>query len=126
MVSSRSSNLSNSTSSRYEDSGNYTPNSIDPLDVQVGKIYNEHGLGIGIERIDPPLTRKPHPEAVSNMEAQYAFETSHNRKIVNCKLLEIKATRRGQINGEGDRKKVMVRVGGGWKDLNNYLVERQQ
>ncbi|TIB37363.1 hypothetical protein E3P86_02210 [Wallemia ichthyophaga] len=126
VVSGRSSILSSSTSSKNEDSGNYLPNSIDPLDVQVGIIYNDHGLGIGIQRIDPPLSRRPRPETVSNMQAQYAFETPHNRKVVNCKLLEVKATRRAQLNGEGDRKKVMVRVGGGWKDLSHYLIERQQ
>lgn len=123
IVSGRSSNISTST---INDLATYHPNSKDPLDIQVAKIYNENGLGIGIERIDPPLAKKPAPDASSNIQAQYAFETTHNRKVVVCKLLELKATRKAQLNGEPNRQKVMVRVGGGWKDLKSYLIERQQ
>ena len=92
--------------------------------MQVAKIYNEHGLGIGIERIDPPLNSKKFKIDNNDNKAAYAFNTANNRKVVICRLLEL--TRKTHNKNVIDKKKVMVRVGGGWKELSSYLFERQQ
>jgi len=45
-----------------------------------------------------------------------------SRKVVTCKLTTL--TRSG-ARGGGMSKKVMCRVGGGWQDLQFYMLNRQ-
>lgn len=113
-------------------SGSYTPmerdplhlyvpaSDKDPLDVEVATIVNAIPHGLLIERVDPPL--KVPPKEGEEIRASYAFSNSLSRKVVTCKLTTL--TRSG-ARGGGMSKKVMCRVGGGWQDLQLYMLNRQ-
>ncbi|KIK48291.1 hypothetical protein CY34DRAFT_798398 [Suillus luteus UH-Slu-Lm8-n1] len=113
-------------------SGSYTPmerdplhlyvpaSDKDPLDVEVATIVNAIPHGLLIERVDPPL--KAPPKEGEEIRASYAFSNSLSRKVVTCKLTTL--TRSG-ARGGGMSKKVMCRVGGGWQDLQLYMLNRQ-
>ncbi|KAG2157699.1 uncharacterized protein EDB93DRAFT_1124182 [Suillus bovinus] len=113
-------------------SGSYTPmerdpihmyvpaSDKDPLDVEVAAIVNAIPHGLLIERVDPPL--KAPPKEGEEIRASYAFSNSLSRKVVTCKLTTL--TRSG-ARGGGMSKKVVCRVGGGWQDLQLYMLNRQ-
>ncbi|OAX36139.1 hypothetical protein K503DRAFT_772812 [Rhizopogon vinicolor AM-OR11-026] len=92
----------------------------DPLDVEVAAIVNAIPHGLLIERVDPPL--KVPPKEGDEIRASYAFSNSLSRKVVACKLTTL--TRSG-ARGGGTTKKVVCRVGGGWQDLQLYMLNRQ-
>ncbi|KAI0325894.1 hypothetical protein GY45DRAFT_1329634 [Cubamyces sp. BRFM 1775] len=97
----------------------YTPaNPRDPLDAEVAVIVNSIPHGLLVERVDPPL--RSIPKEGEEIRAQYAFSNMLGRKVVTCKLTTM--TRSG---GKGTSKKVMCRVGGGWQDLQLYVMTRQ-
>jgi hypothetical protein len=100
----------------------YVPNEIDPLDVEVANIVNSMPHGLLVERVDPPLKKSQVPKEGAEIKAQYASSNSLNKKIVTCKLTTL--TRSGKA-GEVTMKKVMCRVGGGWQDLQMYILNRQ-
>ncbi|KAF8642954.1 hypothetical protein AX16_009300 [Volvariella volvacea WC 439] len=117
-------------------------NPKDPLDVEIGNIFNgliRNGLlgpGLIIERADPHLRKAPKEGA--EVKAQYMIGNGLSRKVVTCRLTTL-TSGRTSIGGEeggrpasvmghsggGTKKKVMCRVGGGWQDLGQYLVSRQ-
>ncbi|KAH9967234.1 hypothetical protein BC827DRAFT_1172432 [Russula dissimulans] len=100
----------------------YTPyNPRDPLDAEVAAIVNSIAHGLLIERVDPPLRTIPHEG--EEIRAQYAFSNSLSRKTVTCRLTTLS---RAGAKGEPSTatKKVMVRVGGGWQDLQLYMLNR--
>ncbi|TDL23636.1 hypothetical protein BD410DRAFT_768169 [Rickenella mellea] len=116
-------------------SGAYTPgldafptptygpvNKKDPLDVEIATIVNSTSHGLLVERVDPPL-RTP-PREGEELKAQYAFTNQIARKVVICRLM---TTTRTGTKGQGPTttKKVMCRVGGGWQDLQMYMLNRQ-
>ncbi|KAG1808744.1 uncharacterized protein BJ212DRAFT_1382958 [Suillus subaureus] len=113
-------------------SGSYTPmerdplhsyvpaSDKDPLDMEVAAIVNAIPHGLLVERVDPPL--KVPPEEGEEIRASYAFSNSLSRKVVTCKLTTL--TRSG-ARGGGMSKKVVCRVGGGWQDLQLYMLNRQ-
>ena len=115
-------------SSRLSDFGGaanpsvYTPgNARDPLDAEIAAIVNSIAHGLLIERVDPPLRTIPREGA--EVRAQYAFSNSLARKTVTCRLTTLS---RAGAKGEASTatKKVMVRVGGGWQDLQLYMLNR--
>ncbi|KAH9995404.1 hypothetical protein BJV74DRAFT_877539 [Russula compacta] len=100
----------------------YTPcNPRDPLDAEVAAIVNSIAHGLLIERVDPPL--RMIPREGEEIRAQYAFSNSLARKTVTCRLTTLS---RAGAKGESSTatKKVMVRVGGGWQDLQLYMLNR--
>ncbi|KAI5123538.1 hypothetical protein M0805_006698 [Coniferiporia weirii] len=95
----------------------YVPaNSRDPLDAEVAAVANAIPHGLLIERVDPPL--RVIPKENEEVKAQYAFSNHLARKVVACRLLTM--SRSGVKS-----KKVMCRVGGGWQELQLYLLNRQ-
>jgi hypothetical protein len=101
----------------------YTPgNPRDPLDTEVAAIVNSVAHGLLVERVDPPL--RVIPKEGGEIRAQYAFTNALSRKVVNCRLTTLS---RAGAKGEASTatKKVMVRVGGGWQDLQMYMLNRQ-
>ena len=116
-------------SSRLSDFGSaahppfmYTPsNARDPLDAEIATIVNSIAHGLLIERVDPPL--RTIPREGEEIRAQYAFSNSLARKTVTCRLTTLS---RAGAKGESSTatKKVMVRVGGGWQDLQLYMLNR--
>ena len=100
----------------------YTPgNQRDPLDAEIAAIVNSIAHGLLIERVDPPL--RTIPREGEEIRAQYAFSNSLARKLVTCRLTTLS---RAGAKGEASTatKKVMVRVGGGWQDLQLYMLNR--
>lgn len=102
----------------------YVPtNPKDPLDAEVAAIINSIPHGILVERVDPPL--KTIPKDGEEIRATYAFSNSLSRKTVTCRLTTLTRSG-GKANGEATaKKKVMCRVGGGWQDLQLYMLNRQ-
>jgi len=95
----------------------YVPASTkDPLDVEVARVVNGIAHGFLIERIDPPLKTPPPPGAEN--KAQYAISNALGKKVVSCRLVVINRS-------DTQTRKVMCRVGGGWLDLQMYLLNRQ-
>ncbi|KAN0130942.1 hypothetical protein V8E53_011320 [Lactarius tabidus] len=116
--SSRISDFGGSVGSTYL----YKPgNPRDPLDAEVAAIVNSIAHGLLIERVDPPL--RTMPREGEEIRAQYAFSNSLARKTVTCRLTTLS---RAGAKGEPSTatKKVMVRVGGGWQDLQLYMLNR--
>jgi len=100
----------------------YRPGNLrDPLDAEVAAIVNSIAHGLLIERVDPPL--RAIPREGEEIRAQYAFSNSLARKTVTCRLTTLS---RAGAKGEASTatKKVMVRVGGGWQDLQLYILNR--
>ena len=96
---------------------NYIPlNPKDPLDAEVATVANSIPHGLLVERIDPPL--RVIPKENEEIKAQYAFTNQIARKVVVCRLLTM--SRSGVKT-----KKVMCRVGGGWQELQLYILNRQ-
>lgn len=101
----------------------YVPsNPKDPLDAEVAAIVNSIPHGLLIERVDPPL--KSIPKEGEEIRASYAFSNSLARKVVTCRLTTLTRSG-GRTGGETTTKKVMCRVGGGWQDLQLYMLNRQ-
>lgn len=99
----------------------YTPgNPKDPLDAEVAAIVNSLPHSLLVERVDPPI--RGVPREGEEIRAQYAFANTLARKVVTCKLTTL--TRSG-AKGRDVVKKVMCRVGGGWQDLQIYVMSRQ-
>lgn len=100
----------------------YVSNAYDPLDVAVGAIGNSLPVLLDIRRVDPHLTRA-HAAQVELFQAKYSFghptraAVADSRKAVMCKLVD-----RVGARAQKGEKKVLVRVGGGWQDLEVYLL----
>lgn len=108
-------------------------NPKDPLDVEVARIANGIPHGLVIMRVDPPL--KKVPKEGEEVKGQYSFTNALSSKVVACRLTTMtRATKVKAGEEEGltkdtvrmlTTKKVMCRVGGGWQDLNLYILNRQ-
>ncbi|GAA5922736.1 hypothetical protein JCM3775_006116 [Rhodotorula graminis] len=104
--------------------GAYRPNPLDPLDASIASLVNSLPLLLHVERVDPPLSPYATVEVHS---ARYTFAlpdttTTATRddkqgKAVMCKLVD----RVGPRARKGE-KKVLVRVGGGWQDLEGFAL----
>ncbi|KAG8831766.1 hypothetical protein FRC17_002600 [Serendipita sp. 399] len=94
----------------------YVSVKTDELDVEVGKVVNGMAHGFLFERVDPP--RKTPARPGEEIKAQYAISNALGRKVITCRLVTL--TRGGTEN-----KKVMCRVGGGWLELQMYILNRQ-
>ncbi|EJD47970.1 hypothetical protein AURDEDRAFT_113237 [Auricularia subglabra TFB-10046 SS5] len=98
----------------------YNPVKTDPLDVEVAKCVNSFPHGFLVERIDPPL--RAAPRQGEEVRAQYAVSNALARKVITCRLVVISRTKGADAT---ESRKVMCRVGGGWLDLQMYLLNRQ-
>lgn len=89
----------------------YRPNPKDPLDVHVASIINASPIAIKCQR--------------GPQEGRYYFGNELNpsvgggKKLYTCKLMSYDG-RRG--SSDKARSKVLVRVGGGWQDLELFLL----
>ncbi|KAI9258753.1 hypothetical protein BDA99DRAFT_606018 [Phascolomyces articulosus] len=94
----------------------YTPNPKDPLDMEVGRIVNASPISVKCQK--GPLGG-----------GRYFFGNELNpsvgggRKMYTCKLMTYdnnNTQRRGKAPAQN---KVLVRVGGGWQDLEMFLLD---
>ncbi|KZT59040.1 hypothetical protein CALCODRAFT_494043 [Calocera cornea HHB12733] len=93
----------------------------DPLDSEVAKTVNGLAHGFLIERVDPIGIA---PSSSGDHKARYAVSNSLGKKVIVCRLV-IMTRSTGTGGPRKEMRKVMVRVGGGWQDLDIYLLNRQ-
>lgn len=99
----------------------YRPNPNDALDVEVAAICN--GLGVALERIDPPLPRGVRLEEGPGKDNRTQYEIGGRKTM--CRLLELHRPAGSAGARAGTKaKKILVRVGGGWQDLEQWLLAR--
>ncbi|SNX87150.1 uncharacterized protein MEPE_05860 [Melanopsichium pennsylvanicum] len=99
----------------------YRANPNDTLDVEVAAICN--GLGVALVRIDPPLPRGVRLEEGPGKDNRAQYEIG-GRKMA-CRLLELHRPAGSAGARAGTKtKKILVRVGGGWQDLEQWLLAR--
>lgn len=116
----------------------YDCNPFDPLDRKVWSIVNEQMVEIGLKRIDPPLSRNA--EKVKSAgggigdQARYRFKFGSGggggyekeSKSMMCKLVLKHRGVGGGGQGTESMERVVVRVGGGWQELEMYLLDEQE
>lgn len=97
-------------------SGKYKPNPKDPLDKEIGLIINSSPIPIQCQKA-----------TVGHHEGRYYFgneltpSLGGGKKIYTCKLMTYEKNQR--TNNTAKRNKVLIRVGGGWQDLEIFLLE---
>lgn len=103
----------------------YVPaSSKDPLDIEVAHVVNSTPHGLLVERVDPPL--RTAPKGGEEVRAQYAVSNALARKVITCRLTTLtRPSAKGSGQSPTTTKKVMCRVGGGWQDLQIYILNRQ-
>ncbi|CAO3622060.1 unnamed protein product [Mucor hiemalis] len=98
-------------------SGKYKPNPKDPLDKEIGLIINSSPIPIQCQKA-----------AVGQHEGRYYFgneltpSLGGGKKIYTCKLMTYENNQRNNQTTP-KRNKVLIRVGGGWQDLEIFLLE---
>ncbi|KAI8981408.1 mate-domain-containing protein [Pilobolus umbonatus] len=88
----------------------YQPNPKDLLDVEVGRILNACPITIKCQKAQPGRYYFGDELSVSSMAG---------KKLYTCKLMTYGDRRGGQYKNN----KVLIRVGGGWQDLEFFLLE---
>ncbi|ORY95277.1 hypothetical protein BCR43DRAFT_492729 [Syncephalastrum racemosum] len=100
----------------------YLPDPRDPLDVQVAKIINDSPIAIKCQR--GPAGNG----SANNSTGRYYFgnelhpSAGSGKKLYTCRLMTYAGERGTRKAGE-KRNKVLVRVGGGWQDLEMFLLD---
>lgn len=117
----RTSSTAKVSSSEFD---GYTPNYLDDLDVAIAAIINALPLTVRVQRLDPPLTRN-NSTADQTSTARYFYSVGNHyaggggRKALVCKVVSRVIASR-ERRGE---KRVVVRVGSGWRDLESLALE---
>jgi hypothetical protein len=88
----------------------YKPDKNDALDVEISHIVNTSPVVIECQRAQPGRYYFGNEASVSSIAG---------KKLYACKLMTYKDRKNGQFK----RNKVLVRVGGGWQDLEFFLLE---
>ncbi|GJN90026.1 hypothetical protein Rhopal_003023-T1 [Rhodotorula paludigena] len=97
--------------------GAYVANAHDPLDVAISGIVNSLPLLLHVTRVDAPLSRAQAGQ-IELFQARYALGLPGQVGApAMCKLVD----RVGPRAKKGE-KKVLVRVGGGWQDLEAHCL----
>ncbi|KAI8975039.1 hypothetical protein BDF20DRAFT_583352 [Mycotypha africana] len=135
---SSSSSSSNGSNSDYSSHYHYQPDSKDPLDKEIAKILNASPVTIECQRVGP--TKHPGKYYFGN-DAATVLDTVtggvgkgvSRKKMYTCKLMTYenrgrRAVERVDRNNRQQQQqaksnKVLVRVGGGWQDLEFFLLE---
>ncbi|OBZ81179.1 hypothetical protein A0J61_10772 [Choanephora cucurbitarum] len=89
----------------------YRPDPKDPLDMEVAQIVNASPIPIQCQRGDQP--------GKYYFGNELSISSMGGKKVYTCKLMTY-ANRRG---AQFKNNKVLIRVGGGWQDLEFFLLE---
>ncbi|KAI9256678.1 hypothetical protein BY458DRAFT_303390, partial [Sporodiniella umbellata] len=90
--------------------GKYLPDPKDPLDLEVAQIMNASPISIRCQRVDSGKYYFGSEQSLSSMGG---------RKLYTCKLMVYTDRKNGKLKNN----KVLIRVGGGWQDLEFFLLE---
>ncbi|KAI9263272.1 hypothetical protein BDA99DRAFT_559827 [Phascolomyces articulosus] len=106
------------SSYQVEEHSAYKPDPKDPLDVEVAKIVNASPIAIKCQK---------GPNAGSGryyFGSELSPSVGGGKKLYTCKLMSYTGTRRRHTSTteKAARNKVLVRVGGGWQDLELFLL----
>jgi hypothetical protein len=88
----------------------YRPDPRDALDVEVAAVVNASPITIRCQKAQPGRYYFGNQASVSSMSG---------KKLYACKLMTYGDRRGGQYKNN----KVLIRVGGGWQDLEFFLLE---
>lgn len=88
----------------------YHPDPKDPLDIEVGQIVNASPISIQCQKAQQGRYYFGNELSMSSMGG---------KKMYTCKLMTYGDRRGGQYKNN----KVLIRVGGGWQDLEFFLLE---
>ncbi|KAI8083239.1 uncharacterized protein B0P05DRAFT_536652 [Gilbertella persicaria] len=89
----------------------YRPDPRDPLDAEVAHIVNASPIPIQCQKSDQP--------GKYYFGNELSISSMGGRKLYTCKLMTYGDRRGGQFKSN----KVLIRVGGGWQDLEFFLLE---
>lgn len=100
----------------------YKSNPLDPLDKGIANVVNSLPILLDVFRVDQPLARELMGQDGAGQSARYFIGVnggaqSDRSKIVMCKIVD----RVGPYAGKGE-KKILVRIKGGWMDLEQYCL----
>ena len=87
--------------------GKYRPNAKDPLDKEISLIINASPI--------PIQCTKAGPDGRYYFGNELTPSLGGGKKIYTCKLMT--------YENRDKRNKVLIRVGGGWQDLEIFLLE---
>ncbi|CAO3691281.1 unnamed protein product [Rhizopus stolonifer] len=88
----------------------YRANPKDPLDVEVALIVNASPIAIQCQRAE---------QGKYYFGNEFSLSSMGGKKMYTCKLM----TYANRKNGQTKDNKVLIRVGGGWQDLEFFLLE---
>jgi hypothetical protein len=96
----------------YQDTDNmvYVPDTKDPLDIELSKIINSSPIQIQCQRAS---------SGRYYFGSESSISINGGKKLYACKLMTY-SDRKRKGNGQN---KVLIRVGGGWQDLEFFLLE---
>ncbi|CAO3680810.1 unnamed protein product [Rhizopus stolonifer] len=92
------------------ENGAYRADPKDPLDIEVAQIINASPIAIRCQRTEQGKYYFGNELSLSSMGG---------KKLYTCKLM----TYTDRKNGKLKNNKVLIRVGGGWQDLEFFLLE---
>lgn len=91
----------------------YRPDPKDPLDMEVARIVNASPIAIKCQK-------GPNGSGRYYFGSELSPSVGGGRKLYTCKLMSY--TGRRKSDKTAARNKVLVRVGGGWQDLELFLL----
>ncbi|KAI9490950.1 hypothetical protein BDB00DRAFT_835242 [Zychaea mexicana] len=107
---------------RLEEHPAYRPDRKDPLDVEVANIVNASPIAIKCQK-------GPNGSGRYYFGSELSPSVGGGKKLYTCKLMSYTGGRRRHNTSNTDRaaaaaprNKVLVRVGGGWQDLELFLL----
>ncbi|KAI8147726.1 hypothetical protein BJV82DRAFT_574925 [Fennellomyces sp. T-0311] len=92
----------------------YKPDPKDPLDVEVANIVNASPIAIKCQK-------GPNGSGRYYFGSELSPSVGGGKKLYTCKLMSYTGGRRRHTE-KAARNKVLVRVGGGWQDLELFLL----
>ncbi|KAI7886998.1 hypothetical protein K492DRAFT_175187 [Lichtheimia hyalospora FSU 10163] len=96
-----------------ENNVTYRPDPKDPLDMEVARIVNASPIAIKCQK-------GPNGSGRYYFGSELSPSVGGGRKLYTCKLMSY--TGRRKSDKAAVRNKVLVRVGGGWQDLELFLL----
>ncbi|KAG0171788.1 hypothetical protein DFQ28_006424 [Apophysomyces sp. BC1034] len=102
----------------FKDYPAYVADPRDPLDMEVANIVNGSPISINCQK-------GPHGPGRYYFGNELNPSLGGGKKLYTCKLMDYtdRDSRRGGGGAKIARNKVLVRVGGGWQDLEIFLLE---
>jgi hypothetical protein len=96
----------------FKEPGKYVPDRKDPLDLEIARIINASPITIKCQRA-------PQGQGRYYFGNELSPSLGGGKKVYTCKLM----TYSGRRSNNTPLNKVLIRVGGGWQDLEIFFLE---